>query len=458
MSVSAAARSPVPAARSVSAGDLDTFPSSSEADRWDTIAKGLAVLGVVLIAARVDLRYLFTLGDLLGLLMLPVWLPVLRRYLGARLLLSIGAIALGMGLVLTLVRSADHRVSPGAFLTETALILSLLVSFGFLLWAREHLSLGALGALFGLGLFFGLPLTNPLFPGNPWKYGVGFAVSVLALGLARSFGRRSLELVIVVLLMAVAALTDFRSAFAILTLVAALLVWQARPSGSRRASVGVTLVSVVVAGVAVYQLAQGLILAGYFGAETQARTQQQLDTAGSLLLGGRPELAATLALMRHDILGFGPGVRPTFEEIAVAKTAMSAINYDPENGYVEHWMFGRGVALHSITGDLWARCGLAGLAFVLVLLVLVARRFAHLLATRSASGLELLLGVYVLWSLLFEPYYSGLARLILLLALMVPRRPSAPATPGQELTSGRSPAMDSRDRYPRPGAPVAQDG
>lgn len=397
--------------------------AGAETERWGRWEQLLAVAGVVLIAARVDLRYLFTAGDLLALVTLPMWLPNARRYVGAPVVLAVGGLALGSGVLLTYVRSADHEVSAGGFITEMSLMLSLLVSFGFLLWARERMEIGVLAALFGFGLLFGLPLSNPLFPGNPWKYGVGFAISILALGFAHRLRRPFLELVIVAVLALAAALTDFRSAFAILALVGALVIWQARPTGtSRRASVARTLLSVVVVGAVVYNLAQALILRGLFGEETRTRTEQQLETAGSLLLGGRPELAATAGLMWHDIFGLGPGVRANFEEIEAAKVAMQTIAYDPNNGYVENWMFGRGVSLHSVTGDLWARFGLMGLVFIVVVLVLMAHRFGHLLAVRGASGLELLLGVYVFWNLFFEPFYSSLTKLILLFGLLVRRR------------------------------------
>ena len=47
------------------------------------------------------------------------------------------------------------------------------------------------------------------------------------------------------------------------------------------------------------------------------------------------------------------------------------VNYDPNNGYVENWMFGHGYALHSTFGDLWAQYGLLGLVFVAFILGLV---------------------------------------------------------------------------------------
>ena len=39
---------------------------------------------------------------------------------------------------------------------------------------------------------------------------------------------------------------------------------------------------------------------------------------------------------------------------------MSALNYDPNNGYVEQYLFGQGYEVHSVLGDLWIHFGVAG--------------------------------------------------------------------------------------------------
>ena len=71
-------------------------------------------------------------------------------------------------------------------------------------------------------------------------------------------------------------------------------------------------------------------------------------------------MAATRALFVHDPLGFGLGIIPSLTDITVAKTGMSAINYQPDNGYVERYMFGTQFEVHSVTGDLWALFGIPG--------------------------------------------------------------------------------------------------
>lgn len=397
-----------------------------ESERWTRLEQALAVVGVVVIAARVDLRSMLTVGDLLGLATLPLWLPVVRRYRAAWPLLLVGVVALGVGTVLTVSHADDHEVTLSGYLTASILLTSLLLSFGFLLWARERLRMGTLSALFGFGLLLGLPLGNPLFPTNPWKYGVGFAVSVIALGLAQLGGRRGPELLVVSALAAVAAATDFRSAFAFLALVAALLLWQSRPTAqTRRGSAVRTLLAVFVMAMVVYNVAQALILEGAFGEETRARSARQLETAGSLLLGGRPELAATVALMRASPLGFGPGVFPNQHDVAAAKAGMLNVNYNPDNGYVDNWMFGRGFYVHSTIGDLWVQFGLAGVALVAIIVIIMLHRLSRSLADRAASGLVLLLIVTVTWSLFFETFYSTLTKIILLLALSVTRKSEA---------------------------------
>ncbi|MFP3393593.1 hypothetical protein SB782_33000, partial [Brevibacillus sp. SIMBA_076] len=98
------------------------------------------------------------------------------------------------------------------------------------------------------------------------------------------------------------------SGFAILLLTGVLVVCQLRPtSNTKRASTARVLLGLLlVAGIA-YNVGQSLIVDGALGEATQQRTIAQINTSGSLILGGRPELAATAALMQHYPFGFGSG-------------------------------------------------------------------------------------------------------------------------------------------------------
>jgi hypothetical protein len=135
---------------------------------------------------------------------------------------------------------------------------------------------------------------------------------------------------------------------------------------------------------------------------------------------------ATLALIYHHPMGFGSGTIPNYDDITIAKTGMSKINYNPNNGYVETWMFGHGYALHSMFGDLWATYGVVGLAFSAFVLFAVLRRLGQTLVNRTASAVLLYASALTLWNVFFAPFYSGLKMLILVFALGLLRRPTAP--------------------------------
>jgi hypothetical protein len=237
----------------------------------------------------------------------------------------------------------------------------------------------------------------------------------------------------------VSAASSARSGAATLVLVLILVVWQAmkRPTSSRGAAFR-TVMLVAFLAVGTYFALQGAILDGAMGDEARERTQMQLDTSGTLIAGGRPELGATAALMGAQPAGFGGGTMPSMHDLQIAKTGMAALGYDPNNGYVENYLFGAGIELHSVLGDLWAWYGLAGLALGLVLAVFFVSRVAMLATARSASALVLFLGIKALWDLMFSPAESALPTLMLGVALLAPVAPvSAVRHPSED--SSRAP-------------------
>ena len=406
--------------------------SPLKTDSWSRAEQLLAVLGTVIIAMRIPLtQQLLTVGDLLAIATLPMWFPATRRYVGMRAWLTIGALCIPAGLILSWLNAVDHQIRLGTSATSTILMLSLLCSVGFMLWARRHLTEGALVTAFGFGLLLGLTAsTNALFPTNPYKYGFALPTTILLLGLAQMSKRRAAELVVALILCIASTLADARSDFAILMLTAALLAWQMRPRvSSRRGSAVVALAGIAAVAIAIYNLGQALILDGFLGKDTQQRTARQISEAGSVILGGRPELGATLNLMRHNPLGFGSGTIPNYNDIRVAKQGMAYIGYDPANGYVERWMFANGYRLHSAFGDLWALYGLLGLVFAGFVLVLALRRLGTALVNRTASG-ALILGTGLLaWNSFFTPLYGGIRIAILVLTLAFMLRPLPPPDP-----------------------------
>ncbi|MCU1447390.1 hypothetical protein [Cryobacterium sp.] len=416
----------------------------AESQRTRLLGGAVATIVLVLLAMRTEIQAGLTVGYLLAAVLAPLWIPTLRLFRGARLLLVVGVFAVGSGLWLTQSFVATHETSVGQMVALTVGLVGILCGIGFVLWCRTVLTDAQVALWFGIGLLLGVTPTSELYLTNPWKFGYSFALTLIVLALARQSGRRWLELVAVSGFTLIAAFTDARSAFAILLLTAVIVLWQMRPGHRTRTVSAAWLVLVVgFLTLVVYLVAQALILDGALGQETQLRSDAQLQTSGSLILGGRPEAAATAALMLHQPYGFGTGTVPSGEDILAAKSGLSRIGYDPNNNYVDIYMFGGQIELHSIVGDLWAWFGIPGLLLTAVLVAVVLRGVASGIASGTASAVAVYLVIKLFWALPFGPVYSSSTLIILAVGLVVLRHLPPPAGPPDGL---RQPARIIRAR------------
>ncbi len=390
---------------------------------------------------------------LLGLALIPVWVGRLRRFGGGVAFMLAGVLALVGGTVLAgLAGRSGRSVGTDQFLADGGLVLVLLVGVGVMLWGRTIMSRRAVAIFFGLGVAV-RQLQSGLGSDNLWKFALAIPVTVIVLALTDESRRGRWPLVALIVLGGISATHDSRSLFGTFALAAVLILWQLRPARmGRQASWVWTVVIGLAVAAAVYNLATSLLVDGYFGTDAQQRSEQQIAEAGSLILGGRPEIAATLALMRHDFAGFGFGVGPNVSDIAAAKTGMIAINYDPENNYVSNYMFGGHVELHSTVGDLWARAGVLGLVFLLVMAVLAARNLAFSIHRREVSGLVAFFTCYTGWNLFFSPQFSAVPIMTLTLGLgMIALAPDRrlPAGLGRRARQSADPGERATDRRPQ---------
>ncbi len=387
---------------------------SSESRAWVRV---LAAAALVVLGMRYPLPQGVQLGFVVAVALLPVWWGAVRRRRWGVSFMAVGALAAVAGLWLGVANAVDHDVDRASAVPMTVLLVGALLGIGLFLWAGDVLGPQWATLFFGVGLALQLTPTTALFASNPWKFGFALPATVIILALAARLGRRW-ELAALLVLTVVAALNDFRSAFGLLLLAAILVFAQmaiVRPH--RRPSAPAVLVGLAALGFAVFQLGQALILDGYLGQAAQSRSVEQLRVSGSLILGGRPELAATLALMRDHPWGFGAGAVPTPEDIRVAKEGMSSIGYQPNNGYVERFMFGGNFELHSVVGNLWSQSGVVGLALVAFMLVVLAVGMARRIADGTASGIMLYASAQSIWNVFFSPFYGALTTLILALGL-----------------------------------------
>lgn len=382
-----------------------------------TVDRVVAAVALFVVGLDLPVAEGLSLGALVAVALVPVWWSATRAFSGARPLLVLGGLALVSGLWLAAFRSQDHVVEPFLVRSAALLLVGALCTVGLILWARTVLSLRAVAVALALGVVLHLAVDQPN-PVNPWKHGYALTAAVLGLALMVRGRPRPREVVLLVALAGVSAVRDSRSMFAVLLLAAVLLVWQLRPRTAGRGASRVATVAFLGAlGACVYLAGTALIVEGYLGEETQQRSLEQLDSSGSVLLGGRPEWGAIAALAQHEPAGFGLGVRADLEDVMVAKAGMRELNYDPDNGYVENYMFGREIKLHSVVADLWVAYGLPGLAFALALTGVLAASLITSVARREASGLVLFLGSLTAWNLLFSPILTSMPVLVLTLGL-----------------------------------------
>lgn len=391
------------------------------ADPARLVERTIAVLAVFALGVRIPIAQGVTPGYLIAIALLPVWYGSVRRYYGGRWIFWLALACIPFALFLVQLNSVGHTFAASVFVGQSVLVVGFICGLGLFLWAQRIVTRGLIGAAFGAGMLVGeLVQPGDLTATNPLKFAVALPASIIVLSLLEGSRHVGRQLVAVLALGIGGALVDARSFFAICLLTAVLVGWQMRPRTSKRsASWGWTVLLIASAGAVVYYLGTTLAVDGYLGEQTQQRSIAQIDASGSLLLGGRPELGATAALVERMPWGFGAGTVPNLTDINTAKTGMAALGYDPNNGYVERYMFGTGINLHSVVGDTWAAFGILGVLLALSILYLMVRGAATRIAQRQASALTILLASYGLWNTFFSPFYSSLPMLTFGLAYLL---------------------------------------
>ncbi|NAZ81406.1 hypothetical protein GTR02_06210 [Kineococcus sp. R8] len=414
-----------------------------------TLVRGAALAGLVTAGASPLLAFPVTATTAMVAGLLPVWLPHLGRWRGARLVSVLGVAAVLGGLVLQV--TGTHDTSQRVATATIVHLLSAVGLFGFVLWTRSVLPVWLIAVAYGGGILVNGALDSAASP-NPWKYELGLAVTTIVLALAQST-RRSLPPAVAVLALGVVwAAQDTRSALGISVLTAVVVLWQAVP---RRSAVGRTGWSrlaqvglLAAASYGVYALATSLLTSGLLGVTLQQRSAAQVAQGnGSLLVGARPELTASLALLADTPAGFGPGAVPERGDVMIAKAAMAQVGISPDNGYVDEYMFGGHFELHSVLADAWVNFGWAGAAFVIALTCVLLNALLMRFAARTASAVLTFWSLYSLWWIGFGPLYTNLPDVAFTLGIAVvaavPRTRTRPQAPRPPLPAGRHAAVDA---------------
>lgn len=418
------------------------------AGRAPVAPRAVAVLAVAMVGFTRSLPMGLTTGLLAAVALLPLWLPLVRRYRGLPLLLASTGVGLLSGALLAWSYADDHGFVLHTASATTSTVLAMVGGVGVLLWARGVLPVPVLGVVFGLAM-----LATEVLEGsgaeNVWKFQLSSPLMVIGVALAVRWGKPAPAVAVLTVLGLLNVTNDARSAFGFCVVAAALVLWQQRPGRDRPVRRGrrwLALPVIGVLGAGGYRLLTELMLAGALGTEIQQRTATQIAQSGSLLLGGRPEWTVTWALAHTHPFGFGLGTVPNGDDLLVARAGIAVTNIPTAESYVQNYLLAGGVELHAIVADLWASLGPAGVLLGLVMGALVVVGLADRLGRRQASGLACLLAPMALWGLAFGPMASNADTITLALGLLLlPRRPrvarpddgppDAAADPGRAQTS-----------------------
>jgi hypothetical protein len=373
-----------------------------------TASAVVALVGAALLGFDYNVAFGLTVGTAFAAAFLPVWARVAAKGRAFLLIAGVAALAAVSGIVLTATHAVTHSTITAATFERTALLANLVAGIGFLLWSHRVAGVAATCVAFGVGAVLSIPLSM----GGPitWRFTFSIPVTLLVLALVSSQRRVWLSVTTLVALAGIGLLNDSRSNSSFLLLAAAIMLWQRVMSGNGRHRRGIGLVIAAIAiGVTTFLLLQAAIVEGAFGEATRTRTVAQLEaTGGNLFLGARPEAAAASALVMRHPWGLGSGVKANYDDIAAAKQAMASIGYDPNNGYVQRYMFGSAVEVHSVLGDLWIWFGLAGAALVAVLLIVLVQGATAAYENAAITALLAWITLRGLWDLAFSPFSSAL--------------------------------------------------
>lgn len=414
----------------VSARPLSFLPRN---EKRSPAAQAIALAVTALIAMRIDLQFALTAGGAAALVLAPLWFATAMRARWTRLLGILAILATASGAILTMVNSVDHTQLSYDLVSRAVALLQLAAVVGFLVWAHRVTSLAKTSLAFAAGLAASIPLHISDDP-NFWRFSLSVPLGVFVLALCSMTDRLLLTLGAIGGLAIIGLLNDSRSNSAFLLLTGVVLVWQRLSVvGSRRARGWGGVLSLAAAGGAIAMLLQAAILEGYFGEVTQARTAEQIARGGSVVVGGRPEIAASAALIARYPWGLGSGIKASYDDIQAAKSSMTGIGYDPDNGYVERFMFGTGIELHSVMGDFWVWFGLAGVALVAAALFLLITAIKRGYVAGALTPLLVYLAIRAFWDIPFSPFDSALRLWPLTLSLAIGYASYAFAKPRADL-------------------------
>lgn len=399
---------------------LRTPPSAPLTGAGGALAPALALMGCFLVGANIDIAMRVTTATLASVALLPVWVGTVTRFRHATTVLLLAGVALVSGVLMAVYAPEWRSINWAEARGNVSLLLTAAMSLGLLLWARTVVPLHRLVLVYGIGALLAQVPASAGSP-NAWKYHLAIPITLVVLSLVGA--TRSIPVWIAALLGlgAVGVVFDHRSYFGLCLLACLVLLWHTRTRGLSRRSTRIRGVAFLILGTyGLYVLATSLMIAGYLGEAYQERSLAQAQAGGSVILGGRPEWAASVALLMAFPGGFGIGAVPRLAETMVAREGLAMVGISGHHGYVDSFMFGGRFELHSVMADYWAWFGLAGLVLGAVIGVLVVWGLTRPSDEVAARPTTVFISLMALWLLAFGPAFTSQSDIILALALTLP--------------------------------------
>lgn len=314
-----------------------------------------------------------------------------------------------------------------AVISTLAIPVAILI-IASVVWARERLSLGTIAGLWGVGTALQVGLSQQGLDETGWKFYWAFPVTLVVLAVVGA--RRSILLLTLSLagLWMASIAGGYRSHIGVtaVAFIAALAIRASQRWEAPRRRTFVALAT-IIGSVVVYFSAIALALTGFLGDRNQVVTSDQTGGGAAAIAQGRSESGATWALFQSQPWGFGPGVIPNSSDFRTGIGGLAGEGLTVNESYVQDYLLGDAIKLHSVAADLWAQFGLAGAALALVIVVCLLTSFSTRLTDdpASLSPVVLYLFVLALWDMAFSPIGSNLNEVALAIGILM----TAPVPP-----------------------------
>ena len=191
----------------------------------------IAVVLLICVGVRRELAAALSVGDCVALAALPITWTAVRKARRLSLLLILSILAAGTAYIMSLLAENSFVVEAWARRATTLSLLAVPCAVAVFVWGARRLGTRRAAMAVGFGMFLdALPLlqTSP----NPWKFGVGAAVTIMVLSFVAN-RRRLVQIVALLGLSGVFLVSDSRSTLAFLAIILGTVIWQALASWAR---------------------------------------------------------------------------------------------------------------------------------------------------------------------------------------------------------------------------------